>query len=312
MKPELTIVIITYNLNAELKRCLLSLLPQLTSQCEVILVDDGSDQPAEETLFSTLINFSSKSYVYQQNKGVASARNTGIENARGKFITFLDADDWVGDNYISESLLVCGRLTDTRSIGVSLNIKDAFPDNKIVKWPFDNLASTPGDNFFVLHNKPLYYCWGKIYHLQLIKDNNVSFHDFHYAEDMVFNLEYCALIKSVSLYQAEIFYFQNSKGLTKVLSQEKVQQRFAIADYSKNKFGESSKEYNYILYFVIFFGLFKMIYKEAGFKTTKWHWLNSQYSLKGLWSVICANDSPVRKMRVSVALILVKLLAYIC
>lgn len=88
--PEISVVISSYNHGRFLDGCLASVLQQQGPSYEVIVVDDGSTDDTQ----SRLEKFSSRIlYVYQENKGVSAARNTGLRLARGKYIQFLDADD---------------------------------------------------------------------------------------------------------------------------------------------------------------------------------------------------------------------------
>ncbi len=86
---DITVVIPTYNRYTLLKRAISSVLAQTQSVDEIIIIDDGStdNTPRIQNDFLTL------KYIYQKNKGVSSARNLGIKNAKNEWIAFLDSDD---------------------------------------------------------------------------------------------------------------------------------------------------------------------------------------------------------------------------
>lgn len=86
---DITVVIPTYNRYNFLKRAIASVLEQTYQPKEIIVVDDGS---SDET-FQIQTDFPQIKYIYQQNRGVSSARNVGIENAKCEWIAFLDSDD---------------------------------------------------------------------------------------------------------------------------------------------------------------------------------------------------------------------------
>lgn len=86
---EITVVIPTYNRYELLKRALKSVLEQLYQAKEIIIVDDGSSDNTSQIQK----DFPTIKYVYQANKGVSSARNTGVKNATCEWIAFLDSDD---------------------------------------------------------------------------------------------------------------------------------------------------------------------------------------------------------------------------
>lgn len=92
--PFFTVVIATYNRADLLGRALQSLADQLERNWEVVVVNDGSTDDTEQVIQESTLQWGEKlRYVFQENKGVAHAKNTGIQAARGKYITFLDSDD---------------------------------------------------------------------------------------------------------------------------------------------------------------------------------------------------------------------------
>lgn len=102
-KIDLSVVIPVYNVALLLKRCLDSIFIQTTQYSyEVILVDDGSTDNSVDVIKARL----EKNIVLRQqsNAGPAAARNKGIELAQGRYVTFIDADDYWEDGYIEESV----------------------------------------------------------------------------------------------------------------------------------------------------------------------------------------------------------------
>lgn len=101
MQPQISVIVPVYNTEPYLKPCLDSLLAQTVPGLEILLVDDGStdrsgaicDEYAEKDPRLTVI--------HQANGGVASARNAGLEAARGEWLGFVDADDWVEPDMFS-------------------------------------------------------------------------------------------------------------------------------------------------------------------------------------------------------------------
>ena len=89
--PLITIVITCYNQGKYLREAIESVLNQRYTNIETIVIDDGS---TDHTKF-VVEGYAQIKYIYQANKGVSSARNTGIAHARGEYICFLDADDWL-------------------------------------------------------------------------------------------------------------------------------------------------------------------------------------------------------------------------
>ena len=104
--PGISLVVPVYNLQEYLPECLDSLLGQSFAAIEIILVDDGSTDASAEICDRYAAQDGRIRVVHQQNAGVSKARNVGIRLARGKYLGFVDGDDWVDRDY-------CKRLYET-------------------------------------------------------------------------------------------------------------------------------------------------------------------------------------------------------
>ena len=90
---KISVIIPTYNRKKTLARAIRSVVNQSFSPFEILIIDDGSNDGTEEWVKE---NFQNIKYIYQNNHGVSSARNIGIENAYGDWVAFLDSDDeWI-------------------------------------------------------------------------------------------------------------------------------------------------------------------------------------------------------------------------
>ena len=94
---KVSVIIPCYNHGKYLPEAIQSVLSQDHPEIEIIVVDDGSSDNTK----LVCEGFAGVKYVYQQNQGLYAARNTGIEASSGKFLVFLDADDWLLENAIS-------------------------------------------------------------------------------------------------------------------------------------------------------------------------------------------------------------------
>lgn len=98
--PFFSIVIPSYNRSAQIGTVLNSLIKQSFGEFEIIIVDDGSIDITKEIVSDFSKSYSFIRYVYQENKGVCSARNTGAKIAQGAYLIFLDSDDDVEINWL--------------------------------------------------------------------------------------------------------------------------------------------------------------------------------------------------------------------
>ena len=96
MNPEISVVIPTYNRADKVQKAVASVLAQSLPVLEIIVVDDGSSDGTEQSLRAAFAD--RVRYFFQANQGASVARNRGVEEARGKWIAFLDSDDaWEKD-----------------------------------------------------------------------------------------------------------------------------------------------------------------------------------------------------------------------
>ena len=102
MNPLLSIIVPVYNVEAYLDRCVKSVLFQLYRDIEVILIDDGSTDESSSLCDKWAQEDFRVIAIHKENGGVSSARNAGLEVAKGEFLTFVDPDDFIAlDTYAS-------------------------------------------------------------------------------------------------------------------------------------------------------------------------------------------------------------------
>ena len=98
--PFISIVVPVYNVERYLPRCIESILRQTYTNFELILVDDGTPDRSGIICDRYAERDSRIRVIHKENGGVSTARNTGIDAAKGEWITFVDSDDWVSDEYL--------------------------------------------------------------------------------------------------------------------------------------------------------------------------------------------------------------------
>ena len=100
--PLITVVITTYNYATFLPKAIESVLNQTYGNFEIIVIDDGSDDDTK----SVIKDHSTVKYFFQENKGLAAARNAGIRKSKGDYLVFLDADDWLETDALEQNYKV--------------------------------------------------------------------------------------------------------------------------------------------------------------------------------------------------------------
>ena len=187
MDPLLSVIIPVYNAEQRIEACLTSLMQQTYDEIEFILIDDGSTDRSCEIMKEFVQRDRRMQLIEQTNAGVSAARNAGINAAKGEYVGFVDADDWI-EPRMYESLMksavssnsdivVCGYYVDypgNRVAGASLEEFHAELDS------LDGLATV-----LATRNR---FVWTRIFRRSIL--DSVRFReDIHWGEDTLFVVE---------------------------------------------------------------------------------------------------------------------------
>ena len=175
--PKISVIVPVYNTEKYLHRCIDSILSQTFTDFELLLIDDGSKDSSGVICDEYAAKDSRVRVFHKENGGVSSARNLGLDNAKGDRITFVDADDWVENKYI-ENLFEksLGDVDLVFSYATIYNgcssYKENYPSRIIEACDLDLLFK---ENDLHWHTSP----WAKLYRRYLIELNNIRFIKFH-------------------------------------------------------------------------------------------------------------------------------------
>lgn len=130
-ETKITVAVPIYNMAALMPRALDSLLKQDYRNYEIILVDDGSTDGSEKLCDEYAARNDRVRVIHKENGGLSTARNAGIDAAKGEYIVFPDPDDWVESNYLSTfhdllqssgaEIIICGHFVDADGESVRQN-----------------------------------------------------------------------------------------------------------------------------------------------------------------------------------------------
>lgn len=134
--PKVSIVVPVYNAEKQIERCLDSIRGQTFSDFEVILVNDGSGDSSPKILEAYAAKDDRFRVISQENQGPSTARNTGIDNASGDFVYFVDADDYIADDAIEKLYTAAVNSGAEVTICGLYYVKDGLPkEHKITYKP---------------------------------------------------------------------------------------------------------------------------------------------------------------------------------
>lgn len=171
---KLSVIIPAYNTEEYISRCLDSLVNQTLRDMEIIVVNDGSTDNTLPILIKYQNNHNNIVVIDQENSGASVARNVGFNASKGKYIAFVDSDDFV-DNDMYEVLYQ--KIETTNSDIVVCNFKEYISETD---FRIFDVSKNRGDNLTVKEHPELIYLinaspWNKIYRRDLFEKNSISF-----------------------------------------------------------------------------------------------------------------------------------------
>lgn len=238
MKDLVSIIVPVYNAVVWLEECLRSLCEQSYNNIEIILVNDGSTDDSEQICTKWRDNDKRVKYIRQNNSGVSSARNRGISEAQGKYVCFIDSDDWVSSTYISDVLTTaCAVESDL----VISGIIHEFSTEKVILPPHTESVDKKDSRFenwliSILETGLLYSPCVSLYKMSIIKRYSLKFRDgVHYGEDRVFNLDYLHHCNTISTIRNANYHYRHeaSESLSKIADERQLE--ITLFLYHENK-----------------------------------------------------------------------------
>ena len=232
--PLVSIIVPVYNTERYLSQCLDSLICQTYRNIEIIVVNDGSTDGSINLLHEYQKRDSRIFLIEQDNQGLSFARNLALKHVKGKYICFVDSDDWLNE----DTILYAVKKIESKNVDIVLwgyvkefktysrcvflsNIETYFDESEVHKLyrriigPVkEQLAEMEKIDSFVT-------VWGKLYCSSIIKNKNVHFvstKEIGTAEDLLFNIEVFRYVKRAIVIDKCFYYYRkfNNTSFTSV------------------------------------------------------------------------------------------------
>ena len=214
MSDLISIIIPVYNVEKYLCRCIDSVINQTYKNLEIILIDDGSTDNSGKICDEYVLKDNRIKVIHKQNGGVSSARNTGLDVAKGEYIGFVDSDDYIErDMYeILYNLIV------NNNVKISCCNKFIFSKDKnkfIESKSFPNKAGVLSFEEILNDSKHDFYIWNKLFNRKLI--GNIHFNEqITLGEDLVFIYQLLQKAGNAFFYEkAKYYYYNNTQSTTR-------------------------------------------------------------------------------------------------
>lgn len=211
--PLISIIVPVYKAEKYLHRCVDSLLAQTFQDFEILLIDDGSPDQSGEICDEYARQDSRVRVLHKENGGVSSARNKGLDNAIGEYLTFIDADDWLDIDCFEKGFSLL-KQNDLDILQYSYRMISEEDESIISVHEYDCNPMNWID--FVKEDHFLECVWGNFIRMSIIERYHLRFdEDLHLAEDQLFIMMAMTLSKKIAQTNKIYYnYFQNPESAT--------------------------------------------------------------------------------------------------
>lgn len=260
MEPQLSIIIPVYKVEKYLGQCLQSILKGMEGRpVEVLAVDDGSPDASGEIADAFARDYAALRVIHKPNEGVAAARNTGILLARGKWLYFVDSDDWLAD-YGVDILLEKSR----QSPDADIIMFDAWKNTGESKAPWEHFSKeavwTKREEIRELQRGVLYFPavgrktkvplaapWDKMYRRKFLAEQGLHFEQgLKVLDDMAFNMAALGKAGKVVYYKEKIYHYRYvPESITNSYRPDRVTLDGEVWDYISRCMARSFREENW-------------------------------------------------------------------
>lgn len=261
-KPLVSVIVAAYNVEAYISECLDSILEQDYDNFELICVEDVSTDNTASIL-EVYQNKDKRIHIikHHQNSGLSAVRNTGLDFAKGKYVLFVDGDDFISSNLLSETVS-CAEKNELDEVSFGYKF---FTNEKDWSWKVhesgetDGLADSilTGRQMLVMREKMLkktngtvasLVTWSWLYNRTFLERNRLRFLRGVVHEDVLFWFQCCLQSKRVMIIGKQFYFYRRRTGsITTGWNETRSKSLFAVfsliyADWIKSNFTEEENE----------------------------------------------------------------------
>lgn len=233
--PLISVIVPCYNVADYLKSCVDSLVCQTYSNLEILLIDDGSNDETGIIAREYADRYDTIQYHYRENGGLSAARNTGIRLAKGKYIAFVDSDDWVDSQYIEKlyrallngcaDIAMCGYCREEKGNGVV-----TFDSNSVVSS--HTVMRFLGD-IYPKENVLSVIAWNKLYKKELFENESFKEGIIHEDEFLIHHIVGKSFL--IALIADDLYHYRIREGSITARSTSQNLRHIDYLDALKNR-----------------------------------------------------------------------------
>lgn len=262
--PKISIIVPVYNVEKYLRRCLDSIVAQTFTDWECICVDDGSPDNSGKILDEYASKDQRFVIIHKENGGVSSARNAGLDIARGEWIGFVDSDDWIEVDYIetmldtaereSADIVVCDYWNnfDKKQVDMTVALDTSSKETILKQYMKTQLFMNS--------------VWNKIFKSSFIIEQKLSFPlNISICEDLLFSFEACYKAKKVVKINELLYHYSqiNKSSATKNYKTSYIDDKIYVTEKIEKLLENEHLKYQRLIYsFEIYSKLPLLIHKN--------------------------------------------------
>lgn len=215
MAPLVSIIVPVYNAKKTLGRCVESILGQEYSDFELLLIDDGSQDGSSALCDAFGEQDPRIRVIHKENTGVSDSRNVGLSLAQGRYLQFLDSDDWITQDATKALVRAAEEqrcdlvISDFyRVIGDRVSHKGDIQEDAVLSREeyAAYMMERPADFYYGV-------LWNKLYRREIVERYQLRMNpEISWCEDFMFNLEYIRRAETFYALQVPIYYYVKTKG----------------------------------------------------------------------------------------------------
>lgn len=292
MELLFSIIIPVYNVELYLEQCIKSVLMQTYKNYEIILVDDGSTDRSSEICDHYASNYDHVEVIHRTNGGLSAARNTGIEASKGKYLIFLDSDDYWNDRLFLEKaeskiglvnpdiIMNCAHTRLNVEKQTTKNVESRVNENILNKMDYETaLCEIFKSNYIPIN------AWLKIISRKLIVEHELYFKPKLLGEDIDWSMRLFEAAEKIQFIKSYNYMYRRREGsITKSLGEKNYYDLFYTIDKWGKQFSSKEKSsliehmFGYLAYeYYILVGMARLlkIYKRESIQLKKMKWLTN-------------------------------------
>lgn len=258
MTDLISIIVPVYNVEKYLARCIDSIINQTYKNFEIILVDDGSKDKSNQICDEFSKKDCRVKVIHKKNEGVSAARNEGLKQSKGKYISFVDADDWIEKNFLFE---MYSELKKYNVDYITCGYNRVY-ENHIEILNNNLTEELVSANEYIIKILNVQNGYG-FAHMKLISKEaigNIRFNtNISVGEDALFNIQLCKKINKFLIYNKALYnYYFNPNSVVRNYDEnycnKYLKSMKLMDDYIRNNYFDKKviqNLYNYIAYHIL-------------------------------------------------------------